>query len=264
MKTALILPGGGAKGAIELGACKVIFQKIKPDLIIGTSVGALNGAALADTDDIDANLKKMEMFWLKVKKSTFFPLNWEVFYKFLHASSIYSSRGIYRFLNEYLSVRKFADLKIPLYVNCTNLISGQSEFFSEGELIDPLVASASAAPLLPPVIIDNVPYVDGAFGSVFGVEKALELKCKRLVIVAVEHFEHYNMKFKTFREHAEYSWALMRNQNMRNELQICKDHNIQVIEIKPVTPTVEILTIKSGDTKKMIEAGEEEAKRVLG
>jgi len=263
MKTALILPGGGLKGAIELGACKVILKKIIPDLIIGTSAGALNGAAFGNGDDLEENLRKIERVWLDYKKKTFFALNLELFYKMYHAQSIYSNERLYAVINTFLSVRKLEDLKIPLFINCTNLISGKSEFFSQGDILDPLVASCSHAPLLPPVYINKIPYADGSLGSVFGVEKALELNCKRVIIVNVQSSEPEVLQFRSFREHIEYSLALLHNQNVRNEIEICKDHKMKIIEIKPTTALTDVLSMRVSDMPKLIELGEKEAAKVF-
>jgi NTE family protein len=263
MKTALILPGGGTMGAIEFGACKVIFEKMTPDVIIGTSVGALNGAFAAQ-GNFRKKIPEIEEMWKAVKRSHIMPLNKELFYKAYHASSLYSNKGLYRLLDKHLVSRTFEALTIPLYVNCTNLLNGESEFFSHGELARPLVASCSCAPFLPPVMIEGKPYVDGALGSVFGIQKAIELQCKKVIIIGIGHFIHYNLSLKSFREHAEYSVALMRNQNMRHEIELCCDHGIEVVEIRPPTPTVEIFPTHSSDMATLIKMGEEEARRMLG
>lgn len=263
MKTALILPGGWTKGAIEFGACKVILKKIMPDLIIGTSVGAINAVKLADSSDIDKNIQELENCWLDFRKKDFFPLNLEVFYKFHFASSFYSNKGLYKILNENLKSKTFEELSMPVYVNCTNMISGKSEFFSEGEVINPIVASCSAVPLFPPVEINNIPYIDGSFGSYLGIEKAIELKCKRIILINMDNHETYNVGKKTIKEYSSHMLAITASQNIRNALEICKDHKIQVIEVSPVPQTYTSISTSLNNTKEMIKLGQDAANKII-
>ncbi len=260
MKTALILPGGGSKGAIELGACKVILSKIVPDLIIGTSVGALNGVVLCNGKDIDENLKKLEMIWEKASKRSFFPLNPEVFFRFHHARSFYSNKGIYNQLKKYISVRNLEELDIPLHVNCTNMISGEPEFFTKGKLFDPVVASCSSPPFFPPVKINGVPYIDGSISSYFGVKEAVRLKCNKIILINVRVFEKYAFEKNNLSECTHHATALVENQLIRDELDIAKKMHKNIIEIRPPIKNIHLTDFRF--TKELIKDGEEAAEKV--
>jgi NTE family protein len=264
MKTALILPGGAAKGAMQLGACKVILETIKPDLIIGTSIGSLNGAVLADGKNLIENLKRLEDIWLTFKGREILQFNRELLYKFSNADSVYSNKGIRKFIDSSIRSRDFSELSVPLYVNCTNLNTGKSEFFSKGPLLEPLLASCSPAPILPPVIIDKVPYIDGALGSVLGIDKAIDLKCDRVIVVNIEHHEDFSMKKKGLsKEYADHVMAIDREQNIRNELRILRNEIPNVINIAPDCPIFELIPTSTKDVRSLMKLGEEEARRVL-
>jgi len=180
MKTALILPGGGTRGAFEAGACLEIFKKIKPDLIVGTSVGAINGVILANGKNLINNAKKLIQIWCGSKRRDMFPYNPQLFYKYSMADSIYSHRGLYKSIKRSVSVNRLEEPDIPVHVNCTNMNTGLSEFFDEGPLLDLVVASCSLPPFFAPITIDGVPYIDGSVGSFFGIKDA---KCDRIIIV---------------------------------------------------------------------------------
>jgi NTE family protein len=262
MKTALVLPGGGPKGAIQAGALKVVLKKLRPDVIIGTSVGSLNGAVIADGDNLYENALRLEDMWHRFDRKTFFPINTNLFG--LHSSrALFSNKGLYECIENSLFAKNFEDLSIPLYVNCTNMYSGKSEFFSKGQIIHPLVASCSAAPAYPPVEIKKIPYIDGAFGSVLGVEKILQLKCRRVVVINIEHYTKFLPKDNSIKEYADRILAIARRQNIIRELEILKLKKIKVVEIAPEPPTYELLPLKFGDVKSLIRLGEKEAKAVF-
>jgi NTE family protein len=262
MKTALILSGGGSKGAIEIGACKVVLAKYKPDIIIGTSVGSLNGAMIADGHDMEDNLSRTITFWKKSNRDAFFQFNSEVIFKLAKAQSVFSNKKLYSSMEKMLRARDFEDLHIPLFVNCTNLITGEPRYFHEGPILDPLIASCSAVPLLPPVIIDDVPYIDGLFGSIFGVGKAIEQKCRRIILIDVERV-HPRESFSSMKEYFEYSWGLLKNQNIRKELELCRSRCSELIEISPSLTTLDMLPTDFSNVDELIKAGEEAASKVL-
>ena len=90
LKTALVFSGGGSKGAFEVGVAKVLLKKIIPDVIIGTSIGSINGALIA----LDTPIKQMEKMWKKVTKKDIFPFNKKILYKLHFAESIYSNKRL--------------------------------------------------------------------------------------------------------------------------------------------------------------------------
>lgn len=260
MKTALILPGGGAKGAIELGVCKVILKKIIPDLIIGTSVGALNGVVLANGKDIEENINRLELVWRKASRRNLFPYNLELFYKFHFARSIYSHKGLYRYLKKNVSVRNFKDLEIPLHVNCTNMINGESHLFSKGELFDPIVASCSVPPFFAPVNINDIPYVDGSISSYFGIREAIK-KCKQIIIINIRSFEKYLCKKNNLANYVDHASVILTSQLIIDEIEIGKSLKAKIIEVKPVTKNVHLADFRY--TNELIKAGEKAGEDVL-
>lgn len=109
LKTALILSGGGFKGAIQVGALKVILDKIIPDVIIGTSIGAFNGAFVALGKPIEA----LENIWLTLKQGDLLAANPKVFYKLTYADGLYSTKHGYAWTKSIYDGLRFEDCKIP-------------------------------------------------------------------------------------------------------------------------------------------------------
>jgi NTE family protein len=156
----LVLSGGGARGFAHLGVVKALTAHgIHPEAVSGTSAGAIAGAFLAcgfSPDEI------IEMFVGKMKLSM---LSWNS-----SPMGLASMKKIREFLLKNLRCKSFEDLHFPLYIAATNFVNGRQHIFSKGNLIDPLVASMSVPALFPPVVIGDIPYVDGGLSSNLPVE----------------------------------------------------------------------------------------------
>jgi NTE family protein len=88
--------------------------------------------------------------------------------------------GIIKILRSNLHAKTFEELKLPLYVAATDLNNGKAEYFSKGDLIDPVIASASIPILFQPVIINNICYVDGGVLDNLPL-RPIENKCNILI-----------------------------------------------------------------------------------
>lgn len=147
----LVLSGGGARGYAHLGVIQALNEAgIYPDVISGTSAGAIVGVLYAD------GYSPREIL-------TF--MNWgsrfDLMRPALPREGLLQINGINKMLRTSLRAKKFDDLKIPLFVAATDLNNGKAVYFSEGDLFDTIIASASIPVLFQPVKINNISYVDG-------------------------------------------------------------------------------------------------------
>ncbi|MBI2467702.1 MAG: patatin-like phospholipase family protein [Candidatus Rokubacteria bacterium] len=156
--TALVLCGGGSRGAVEVGLYRALVELgIRLDLVVGTSVGAINGAAIAAGVPPDA----LARLWRGLTRRNVFALNRQLFWKLLWADSLYDPRPLRRFLERSLRVRRFEDLAIPLVVTGTDFQTGQPVYWREGPLLDAIMASVAMPGLFPPQLVRGVQVVDG-------------------------------------------------------------------------------------------------------
>ena len=147
----LALSGGGAKGFAHLGALQALEEKgIRPDIIAGTSAGAIVGAFYA------CGFKPkeiLEMFMKHdVKDFLSFTLPKESFLKY---------DGFRKFMEKTFPVKSFEELKIPLYTVAADFDNGLCKVFTEGELVPRVLASCTIPIVFKPIKIDGVRYVDG-------------------------------------------------------------------------------------------------------
>lgn len=166
----LVLSGGGARGFAHLGVLQALVEDgLSPDVISGTSAGAITGVLFCDGYSAKEIMKFMKSdSRLSYMRPT------------LPRDGLLQISGVVRILESHLRAKTFEDLKIPLFVTATDLNNGKAVCFSKGELLNPIIASASIPVLFKPVIINNVHYVDGGVLDNLPV-KPLENNCRFIV-----------------------------------------------------------------------------------
>lgn len=169
-KIGFVLSGGGARGFAHLGFIQALNEaEIFPDIISGTSAGAIIGALYAD------GYRPKDILRLMNPGSR---LNF--MRPAIPREGLLQINGIIKILKTNLRAKSFDELKIPLFVAATDLNNGKAVYFSSGDLIGPVVASASIPVLFQPVIINNISYVDGGVLDNLPVHP-IENKCKVLI-----------------------------------------------------------------------------------
>ncbi len=178
---ALVLGGGGSKGALQVGCWRAMRELgLRPDLIVGASVGALNGALIAAGRPVD----QMVEGWRELQRGDLFAFNWSLLWKGLRAESLFSGARYRDFLERTLPDARLKELEIPLHVVTTHLSAGEACVWSEGPLIGAVRASTAIPGLLPPVPgHGGVPHIDGSLGDNLPVEVARRLGATRVVAV---------------------------------------------------------------------------------
>ena len=165
----LVLSGGGTRGFAHLGLIQALNDfGIYPDVISGTSAGALVGVLYAD------GYSPKEILHLMNSGSRL-----DFMRPALPREGLLQIGGIIKILKSCLRAKTFEELKIPLYVTATDLNNGKAEYFSKGNLLDPVIASASIPVLFQPVMINNIYYVDGGVLDNLPL-KPIENKCRFL------------------------------------------------------------------------------------
>lgn len=163
MSTAFVLSGGASLGSIQVGMLQALTAcGIRPDMIIGTSAGALNGAWLAD-GDTESDLAQLADVWRRITRNDVFPTNPITGLLRLAGlgNHLVSDRGLRHLLRKHLRFERLEDAPIPLHVVATDVLSGVDVRLSQGNAIDAIVASAAIPGIFPPVMIDGRLLMDG-------------------------------------------------------------------------------------------------------
>ncbi len=259
LKTALVFTGGGSRGAVEVGALKVIANRIRPDAVIGTSVGAINSAfyaaGLAPTE--------LERLWLGLTNRFVFPINWAFIWQPWKTRSISHPGNLKRFLRDNLPVKTFEECKIPLYINATELRTGRSVFFSSGNIIEAVLASAAIPPYYPPHVVGGVEYVDGGVSNVIAIDEAKALRCNQVIAVSTYDEQESGRLHNVFTLSSHVLHMVIRCK-LHDELELETNGFVRkhITLIKPGVPANMRITDFS-HTRRLIAIGEEEARRML-
>ncbi|MFT5891173.1 MAG: NTE family protein [Dokdonia sp.] len=174
MSLGIVFSGGGMKGVAHIGVIKALEEfKIKPTHIAGTSAGAIVGGLYAQGipwQEIVYFFKNTDIFSLKRYAS--------------RKPGFIDSLKFYDDLLAFFPNDSFEDLQLPLYITATDIIKGESHIFNKGELILPLLASASFPGVFTPVKINNNYYIDGGVINDFPTE-ILKNTCESIIGVYV-------------------------------------------------------------------------------
>ena len=181
---AFVLSGGGVLGAAQVGQLKALIEAgIVPDAVVATSVGALNGAAVA-ADPTREGVARLAEVWRALKTEDIFPGSrfaraWNIVSRGDH---IHPNTGIRR-LVEQLPVTTFEDAPVPVWISATNLRSGEEHWFSQGSLMRAILASTALPGIFPPVAIDGELYIDGGVVNNVPISRAVSLGAKRVYVL---------------------------------------------------------------------------------
>lgn len=166
----VVLSGGGARGFAHLGFLQALNEAgIYPDVIAGTSAGAIAGSLYAD------GYTPAEILEFTDTGSRL-----DFMRPALPRESLLQNSGIIKILKSRLRAKTFDELKIPLYVTATDINNARVVYFSEGNLLETVIASSSIPVIFPPVKIGDFHYVDGGVLDNLPV-KAIEDKCHIII-----------------------------------------------------------------------------------
>ena len=173
MTTAFVLSGGASLGAIQVGMAQALeAEGIRPDMIIGTSVGAVNGAWLAGGGDV-AGLVEL---WHSLRARQVFPLRPLVGLRgFLGGrANFVPNSGLRRLLENHLMFAQLEDAAIPFSVIVTEVSTGREVRLDHGPAIDAIVASAAIPGVFPAVRIGGQTFIDGGIADNTPISQAID------------------------------------------------------------------------------------------
>ena len=182
--TALVLAGGGSFGAVQVGMLKALAAAgITADMVVGSSVGAINGAYYAGAPT-PAGMNRLDRLWRGIRRSDIFPVNLRTLAGFVRRRDfLASSQGIRALVEKHLPYRNLEDAEIPIHVIATDVLSGSPAVLSRGSVADALAASSAIPVAFAPVAVDGRYLIDGAVTSNTPVRVAVGLGARRLIVL---------------------------------------------------------------------------------
>lgn len=185
-RTAFVLSGGASLGAVQAGMLRALYEReISPDLIVGTSVGAINGAFIASRPTTVETAQELAAIWRDVGRWDVFPVTpLTGFFGFIGVRDhLVADRGLRNLVRDNLEIEDINDAAIPLHVVTTDLLSGRERRLSQGDAVRAVMASAAIPGIFPPVELDSRLLVDGGVANNAPISDAIELGADRIYVL---------------------------------------------------------------------------------
>ena len=184
--TAFVLSGGASLGAIQVGMLHALYEReIKPDFIVATSVGALNGAFIAARPQDVATTDELAQIWIDLRRGSVFPLN--------PLTGLFGFAGLRRhmvpdhalrtLIDQHLTTDRLEELPIPLHVIATDVLTGSEVRLSRGPLPEAILASAAIPGILPSIEWQGRELMDGGVANNTPISHAIELGARRIYVL---------------------------------------------------------------------------------
>lgn len=183
--TAFVLGGGGVLGSVEVGMLRALFERgVVPELVIGSSVGALNGALVA-ADPTSSAVDTLGEAWAELRAGDLFSgsVLGRVRTLMRHGTHLHPNEPLRRLIDDHLPGARIEDLVVPFQCVATSIEQARSHWFTSGPLADAVLASCAVPGLLPPVMIDGQHYYDGGLVRSVPVGRAVELGARRIFVL---------------------------------------------------------------------------------
>lgn len=182
---AFVLSGGGSYGAAQVGMLQALEAAgVRPDRIVGTSVGALNGVLVASEPAGSGEL--LNEAWGQLSAGSLFGRGGRVrsAIGFLRwRKSLCDPSALHQAIDDWLVVERFDDLRVPLSVVVTDIDLGDAVLLTEGPLAPALVATSAIPGVFPPVEIDGRSFIDGGVTANVPVRQAIAAGARSVVVL---------------------------------------------------------------------------------
>jgi NTE family protein len=181
---AFVLAGGGSLGAVQVGMlAELIANGLRPNLIVGVSAGALNGAFLA-YDPTIGMVEQMTALWSGVRTRDVLGFSWGSLLALVGMRSHFAhAQGVRRLLERELPYRRIEATRVPLHVVAAEQHTGEEVLLSRGDVIEAVLASTAIPGVFPAVSVAGQSLVDGVVATGTPISTAVRLGARRLIIV---------------------------------------------------------------------------------
>ncbi len=174
MTTAFVLSGGGNLGAVQVGMLRALHERgVVPDMLFGTSVGALNAAFLAGKPNA---VDELETIWRSIRRSDIFPSRplGGLLAMVGRRSHLVSPQGLRKLIGAQLSYKLLEDAVVPVTVVATAVSDGSEVLLTRGEAVDAIAASAAIPGVFPAVRINDRDLMDGGVANNTPISAAID------------------------------------------------------------------------------------------
>ena len=259
---AFVMGGGASLGAAQVGMLQALSEyAVQPDLIVGTSVGALNGAFLASDPAGGAN--RLSHIWPTITKEQIFPGSpWKSLRTLrLDKPHLYTNDGLAKFIDAHLPMDDLEDLKIPFAAMATDVDTGAAVALDSGPAKSALLASAAMPGFLPGIERDDRLLYDGGLVAKLPIGQALKMGARTLVLLDCTFPGQPAPRPTNLWQVMEWSISLTQNSQARAALPFVPA-DVPVIYL-PGPPRADFSHLELDHTSELISGAYEPSRRYL-
>jgi len=184
--TAFVLAGGGSLGAVQVGMLQALgVHGIEPDLLVGTSAGAMNAVWVSAHGMSPDSLEQLAEIWGRLKRREVFPLDVRTALRGVLGLSpaVIPDHRLRRLIASSAGIDTFEEASIPVHLVAGDLVTGQPVIISTGPVVEGVLASAALPGIFTPVLRDGRHLIDGGVADHTGVTAAISLGARRIYIL---------------------------------------------------------------------------------
>ena len=235
-RTAFVFAGGGSFGAIHVGMLHSLASRgITADMVVGSSVGALNGAYYAGNPTLEG-IRRLDAIWRGLRRNDVFPLSWRTIVSFLYRRDFLVGSGALRQLvDENLGYRNLQDAKLPVHIVATDILTGGTVVMSEGPAVEAIIASAAIPGVFAPIHFNGLYLADGAVSSDTPITVAVARGARRLIVLPTGYACALQKPPAGAVANVLHALTLLVSRQLMNELQGL-DHSIDYFVVPPLCP----------------------------
>ena len=252
-------------GAIQVGYLRALHEAgISPDVLVGTSVGALNAAHVALYPG-EPGLDRLERLWRRLRDDDLFPggrLRTPWARMFIRCHSVFDNSGVRGMVRSAVGDASFEDATVPLGVTAADLDSGQEVVFRTGPLAPALIASAAMPGVLPPVEVGGRRYIDGGVVDNVPVAPATAMGATTIYVLDASSNRGERRVLERPFDYLMHAFSMARSQRLLIE----RPHleRLATIISLPKPPLDQVVSFGSmKHTVRLIEHGYDAAQRFL-
>ncbi len=216
-----VLGGGGVLGAVEVGMVRALAEAgIRPDLVVGTSIGAINGVLVA-ADPSEAVTARLITLWASPQAREVFgdSVPRQIARIARGSTHLHSSAALRAMLNRELDgIETFDELPVRFECCAASIERAAEHWFTSGPVVDAVLASAAVPGLLPAMVVDGQHYIDGGIVNSIPIGRAIELGARTVFVLQVGRIDRPLTAPRNVFEVARVAFEISRRHRYAREL----------------------------------------------
>lgn len=188
-RTAFVLSGGASLGAVQVGMLRALYERgIGADLLVGTSVGALNAAFVASRPQTPATALELARIWRGIERTDAFPLSLRTVVGGLagQRDHLVPAHGLRRIIERHIEFGDIAHAAVPPHLVAFDVTTGAEALLCDGPVVEAILASCAIPGVFPPVARGEQLLVDGGVVNNTPIRHAIELGAERIYVLPTQ------------------------------------------------------------------------------